>query len=109
MAMAATVLFYQYVISYVQLALYIFALVIEVVAFAHCLVQRPDAFSAINTLPKGAWLALTGGSVLITLVFLASSRDVTGMFGLIAVTVAAVYLLDIRPALRDAIEGHGPW
>jgi hypothetical protein len=34
---------------------------------------------------------------------------VTGLFGLIAITVAAVYLLDIRPALRDAIDGHGPW
>src|SRR2546423_13246514 len=109
MAMAATMHFYEYVISYFQLALYIFALVIEVVAFAHCLVQRPDAFSAINTLPKGAWLALTGGSILITLIFLASSKDVTGLLGMITITVAAVYLLDVRPALRDAVDGHGPW
>jgi hypothetical protein len=108
MAMAAPQ-FYTYVISYLNLALYIFALVIEVVAFAHCLVQRPDAFPAINTLPKGAWLALTGGSVLVTLIFLASSGNVTGMLGLITITVAAVYLLDVRPALRDAVDGHGPW
>jgi hypothetical protein len=109
MAMAATMHFYEYVISYFQLALYIFALVIEVVAFAHCLVQRPDAFSAINTLPKGAWLALTGGSILITLIFLASSKDVTSLLGMITITIAAVYLLDVRPALRDAVDGHGPW
>jgi hypothetical protein len=108
MAMAAP-MFYLHVISYVNLALYIFALVIEVVAFAHCLVQRPDAFPAINTLPKGAWLALTGGSVLVTLIFLGAVGSVTGMLGLITITVACVYLLDVRPALRDAVDGPGPW
>jgi|SRR5439155_22413874 len=109
MAVAAPI-FYDSVLHYLNLALYILALVIEAVAFAHCLVQRPDAFPAINTLPKGAWLALTGGSMLITLIFLVSERpDATSPLGLIAITVASIYLLDVRPALRDAVDGHGPW
>ncbi|GAA1804722.1 DUF2516 family protein [Planosporangium flavigriseum] len=103
MAIAAPI-FYTQVIRWVDLLLVIFALLIEVVAFGHCLLQRPDAFSAINTLPKGAWLALIGGSALLTVIgsgFL--------MLALIAITIAAVYLLDVRPALRDVIDGRGSW
>jgi hypothetical protein len=104
MAIAAPI-FYNQVIYWVNLLLVIFALLIEVVAFGHCLLQRPDAFSAINTLPKGAWLALIGGSALLTLITGASFL----MIALIAITIAAVYLLDVRPALRDAIDGRGSW
>jgi hypothetical protein len=93
------------IIGWVNLLLLVFVLLIEVAAFGHCLLQRPDAFAAIGTLPKGAWLALIGGSVLVTLL----SRSALGILGLIAITIAAVYLLDVRPALRDAIDGRGSW
>ncbi|GII21367.1 DUF2516 family protein [Planosporangium mesophilum] len=96
--------FYLDIISWINLLLLIFALVIEVWAFGHCLLQRPDAFAAIGTLPKGAWLAMLGGSVLVTLL-----SGATFVLGLIAITIAAVYLLDVRPALRDAIDGRGSW
>jgi|SRR4051812_34570017 Protein of unknown function (DUF2516) len=105
MATAATPIFYLEVRHWVDLFLFIFALIVEVAAFGHCLLQRPDAFSAINTLPKGAWLAMIGGSVFVTLL----SQSVLGLLGLIAITVAAVYMLDVRPALRDAIDGRGSW
>lgn len=107
MAIAAP-LFYGTVIFVINLILFVFALLIEIVAFVNCLFQRSDAFSAINTLPKGVWLALTGGSLLVTLLFV-QSLSVVGLLGLIAITVASVYLLDVRPALRDAAEGRGPW
>lgn len=104
MASAAPI-FYVHVVQVVNLLLFIFELVIEIAAFGHCLLQRPDAFSAINTLPKGAWLALLAVSVLVTLL----STTSIGLLGLIGVTVAAVYMLDTRPALRDAIDGRGSW
>jgi hypothetical protein len=104
MAIAAPI-FYLNVISWVELLLFIFALLIEVAAFGHCILQRPDAFAAIGTLPKGAWLAMLGGSVLVTLL----AQQALGILGLIAITIAAVYLLDVRPALRDAIDGRGSW
>jgi len=104
MAIAAP-LFVDTVVLWINRLLLIFALVIEVVSFVHCLVQRPDAFPAINTLPKAGWLALIGGSMLVTLL----SGSVIGILGLVAITVAAVYLLDVRPALRDAAAGGGPW
>ncbi len=105
---AAPYLFYADVILVINLALLVFALVIEMMALGHCLVQRPDAFAAINTLPKGGWLALTGGAVLVTLLSL-PQRSVIGMLGLAAIAVSGVYLLDVRPALRDAVDGHGNW
>jgi hypothetical protein len=95
----------QDVVYWVNWLLFIFALLIEVAAFGHCLIQRPDAFPAINTLPKGAWLAMIGVSVLVTLL----TQSALGILGLVAVTIAAVYLLDVRPALRDAIDGRGSW
>jgi hypothetical protein len=104
MAIAAPI-FYTHVIDWVNWLLFVFALLIEVVAFGHCLLQRPDAFPAINTLPKAAWLAMIGLSVLVTLL----TRTAFGILGLVAITIAAVYMLDVRPALRDAIDGRGSW
>lgn len=94
------------IIGWVNLLLIAFAFIIEVVAFGHCLLQRPDAFSAINTLPKGAWLALIGGSALLTLLTWTSGLSIIALIG---ITIAAVYLLDVRPALRDVIDGRGSW
>jgi len=103
MASAAPIFVFG-VLYYVNYALMIGALVIELVAFVHCLLQRAEAFAAIGTFSKGIWLLLTGVSVVVTLF-----SPVLLILGLIAITVAAIYLLDVRPALRDAVDGHGPW
>ncbi|HLL68202.1 MAG TPA: DUF2516 family protein [Micromonosporaceae bacterium] len=101
---AAVPVFYGDVIFNINRVLLVFALAIEAFAFVHCLVQRAEAFPAIGTMSKGVWLAMTGGSVLITLV-----ASFLPLLGMVAITIAAVYLLDIRPALRDAVDGHGSW
>lgn len=103
---SAVPLFYLDVTSKIDLALYISALVIEVLAFIHCLVQRSEAFPAIGTMSKGVWLALIGGSLLLTLI---AAGGRLGLLGMIAITISAIYLLDVRPALRDAVDGHGSW
>jgi hypothetical protein len=82
----------------------LFVLVIGVIAFIHCATQRADAFSVIGTLQKPAWLAIIGASTVIALL--------TGgwlLFNLIALGAAALYLLDVRPGLRDIAGGHGSW
>src|SRR5436309_2291736 len=89
----------------IDLALLVLALVIEAFAFVNCLTQRSDAFSAIGTLSKGAWLGLTGAALIITLLIQAA----VGLLGFIAITIAAIYLLDVRPALRDAADGPNSW
>lgn len=102
----AVPVFYGTVIGSIELVLLIFTLVVEIVGLLHCLSQRADAFAAVGTLSKGAWLGLMGvGILLTTLAFLGSLT----FFGLMAIAIPAVYLLDVRPALRDAVDGHGPW
>jgi hypothetical protein len=88
--------------------LVVVAVVIEAFAFINCLIQRSDAFGAIGTLSKGAWLALTAASLLVTLLLQVPSGGI-GLLGFIAITIAAIYLLDVRPALRDASDGSNPW
>jgi Protein of unknown function (DUF2516) len=96
---------FAYPVTYwFQLTLNVVILVIELFAFVNCATQRADAFSTVSSISKGGWLALTGGALLFTLLL-----GFFSLFGMIAVAAALVYLLDIRPALRDAVDGHGPW
>jgi hypothetical protein len=104
MASAAAPIFAYDVAYIIQRAIMIVLVVIEAVAFVHCLRQRADAFPVVGSLSKQAWLAILGGAILATLLC-----GVIHIFGFIAVTAAAVYLLDVRPALRDAVDGTGPW
>jgi len=101
----AAPLFFLQVRNSIDYALLVIALIIEAFAFINCLTQRSDAFGAIGTLSKGLWLALTGAALLVTVL----SQYAVGLLGFIALTIAAVYLLDVRPALRDAVDGHGSW
>jgi hypothetical protein len=105
MAYAAP-LFYLEVRGIIQLVLIVFALVLEAVAFVHCLTQRSDAFPAIGTLPKGAWLAILGICMVLTLL---TARSSISIFGLIGIAAALIYLLDVRIGLRDLSDGKGFW
>jgi hypothetical protein len=98
-------IFYDDVRYVINLALLIFALVIEGVAFVHCLTQRSDAFPAIGTLPKGGWLAILGVSLVLTLL----SQGPISIFGLIGIAAGLIYLLDVRVGLRDLSDGKGFW
>jgi hypothetical protein len=102
-ALSATNFAYP-ITGWFQLGLNLVILVVELFAFVNCATQRADAFSAVGSISKGGWLALTGGALLFTLLL-----GFFSLFGMIAVAAALVYLLDIRPALRDAVDGHGPW
>jgi hypothetical protein len=101
----AAPLFYMDVRSSIDLALLVVALIIEAFAFVNCLTQRSDSFGAIGTLSKGLWLVMTGGALFVTVL----SLSALSLLGFIALTVAAVYLLDVRPALRDAADGPSSW
>jgi hypothetical protein len=105
MAGALTTTNFAYPITgWFQFGLNLVILVVELFAFVNCATQRADAFSAVGSVSKGGWLALTGGALLFTLLL-----GFISLFGMIAVAAALVYLLDVRPALRDAVDGHGPW
>jgi uncharacterized membrane protein YoaK (UPF0700 family) len=70
-------------------------------AFIHCLRTRSDAYPAIGRRSKNLWLGLTGGAVLASLAFSPMS-----IFGIAAIVIAAVYLLDIRPRIAEITSGY---
>lgn len=106
---SAVPIFYVQVENYISIIVWIFCLVLGAAAFLHCVVQRNDAFPAIGTMSKSIWLALIGGGELLTAISPSLGLGYLGIFPLIAAGIFAVYLLDIRPALRDAVDGHGSW
>src|SRR2546429_3521185 len=92
------------ILSWVNFILFLAILVVEIVAFVNCLTQRAEAFPVVGSIPKAGWLALTFGALVFTLLL-----GLFSIFGMVAVAAALVYLLDVRPALRDAVDGHGSW
>jgi len=97
-------LFYRDVQFYIDVLVVIGSMVVQAVAFIHCVTQRGDGFQAIGTLPKGAWLAILAVCMVLTLLL-----GATGIFGLVGVAAALIYLLDVRPGLRDLSDGKGFW
>ena len=79
-------------------------LVLRVWAFADCLTRKVAAFPAVDKLTKPAWLAM----LLLGLVF-GSFLGVTplNIISLITAVMAAVYLADVRPAVREVSGGTG--
>jgi hypothetical protein len=106
--MGLAAIFYTTVETFVILVTLIAFLVIEIVAFINCLTQRADAFPVVGSLSKNAWMAILGGSILLTLLCSVTPGRIS-IFALAAITASAIYMLDVRPALRDASNGSGSW
>ncbi|WP_122981449.1 DUF2516 family protein [Actinoplanes teichomyceticus] len=98
-------IFFREVQGWIELIILIFALILEAVAFVHCLTQRGAGFQALGTLPKGAWAAIIGVSIFLTYL----GQSALGIFGLIGIAASLIYLLDVRPGLRDIADGKGFW
>ena len=101
-------IFVGYVTYSINLVILIFALILQGIAFVHCLTQRSEGFPAIGTLPKGAWLAILGISLALTLLF-RDPGSALNIFSMIGIAAAAIYLLDVRAGLRDLSDGKGFW
>jgi len=94
---------------WVQIVIAIVLVVIEVVALIDCMTRRADAFPVVGSLSKNAWLGILAASVLVGVgcgIFLGQTLSI---FAFAAITAAAIYMLDVRPALRDATSGQGGW
>ncbi|MER7331057.1 MULTISPECIES: DUF2516 family protein [unclassified Micromonospora] len=90
----------------IELILLVFALIVQGVALVHAITQRSDAFTAIGTLPKGAWIAIL--AVCLVLMTLLRFGPIS-IFGLIGIAAGLIYLLDVRVGLRDLSDGRGSW
>lgn len=94
--------------QYVNYAIATIASLLSLASLLHCALQRSDAFPALGSLTKGAWLAILAGCMLLTLLtFGGSSTDGSlGLFGLIGLIASLVYLLDVRPGLNEQKSGY---
>lgn len=72
-------------------------------AFVDCLRARGDAFPAAGKRTKQFWLLLTGVASAIGFVSIFAPLNI---FNLAAVIAAAVYLTDVKPAVRS-MQGRG--
>jgi len=78
------------------------ALLLQGFAFVHCMFQRADAFPAAGKWTKPAWAILTGLAIVLTL--LSGPLSFLALAGIIA---SIVYLVDVRPAVREVSGGRG--
>ncbi|HET9898492.1 MAG TPA: DUF2516 family protein [Streptosporangiaceae bacterium] len=101
-------------------ALAVAALICEVWAFADALRRPTAAFPAASRQTKPLWLIITGVSAAIGLysaTFGSTSgiSIVVGILPVAAFIVAAIYLTDVRPRVREIGRGgggsthHGPY
>ncbi len=95
------------------LVLGVLALGCEVFAIGDALRHRPDAYRAAGKRTKNFWLVVLAVAVVVGVITL---FNVLSFVGIIAFVAAAVYLTDVRPALRQ-VSGrgrrndgpYGPW
>jgi hypothetical protein len=97
------------------------ALGAELYALVDALRTRADAFAATGKLTKNKWvIILAVASALGVISYpLTGGQGPLTWYGLIAVVAAAVYLVDVRPAVRQIRGGgagrggqmgpYGPW
>ena len=85
-----------YIVSVVCAAL-------SVWAFVDCTIRKGPAFQASSKRTKGFWLGLTGGAAFVTLLSVLASSPFFGLslFNIAGVTIAGVYLADVRPAVTS--------
>jgi hypothetical protein len=72
-------------------------------ALIDCLIRKAAAFPAVDKLTKPAWVAI----LLVSGIFGTLLVPIpTGPISLISAVIAAVYLADVRPAVREVSGGH---
>jgi hypothetical protein len=76
-------------------------LVLQVWAAVDCVIRPTQTFVAAGKLTKPAWLAITIVALVVGLPTLPFS-----LFGIVATVASIVYLVDVRPAVKE-IQGGG--
>ncbi|HEY0539476.1 MAG TPA: DUF2516 family protein [Actinoallomurus sp.] len=106
----------QGVVAYVFWAVAIVAFVVEVWAFIDAVRRPAAAYSAAGKLTKQLWLIILGVALLFGLAGAVQLISIIQMLPVIGFIAAAVYLADVRPAVRQYGGGgssssgpYGPW
>lgn len=88
--------------TWVLTILWIAGIPVGIYAFVHALLQRADAFTAVDKLTKPAWMGITGAGTLVLILFRSGPYSIIWIVGLIAVLV---YLVDVRPKVTEVQKG----
>jgi hypothetical protein len=106
----------QGVVAYLFWAVAIAAFVVEVWAFADAVRRPAAAYTAAGKLTKQLWLIILGIALLFGLAGAVQLVSIIQMLPVIGFIGAAVYLADVRPAVRQYGRGgssssgpYGPW
>ena len=105
--------------SFIVVVLSVLAFGMEVYALVDAARTRADAFTAAGKLTKQRWLIILGIAAALGFIALPPpigfGRSTLDLFGVAAVVAASVYLVDVRPAVRQIRGGggrsgpYGPW
>lgn len=95
------------ILTLVFVGLGFLSLAAKAVALVDAVRQRPDAFVATGKQTKTIWVAILG--VAVGLQLLTGVSNPIGPLGLnlIGVAAAIIYLVDVRPAIREITGGGG--
>lgn len=83
-------------------------IVLRLWALIDCLTRKAAAFPAVDKLTKPAWSAILLIAGLLGTFFglPVSPSNVVSIFSLASVIAAAIYLADVRPAVREISDGR---
>jgi len=83
--------------------------IVGVFAAVDAVSRRADAFAAADKQTKGTWAGITVAcAVVLGLAFFGAAFEPQGLIWLAGLTGSLVYLLDVRPRLREVQRG-GRW
>ncbi|WP_354644972.1 DUF2516 family protein [Kitasatospora camelliae] len=74
-------------------------------AFVDAATRREDAYRAADKKTKPFWLVVLGLSLGLDLLF--GANPVTGFLTLIGLVASIVYMVDVRPAIKQLTDGRG--
>ena len=102
-------------LNYFFVALAVAAFVVETWAFVDAIIRPAPAFAAAGKQTKPIWLLILGVAFVLGL-YTAAYGGVTQILAVIAFVAAAIYLVDVRPKVREFKRGrsthngpYGPW
>lgn len=88
--------------TWTDLILYFGLLVLRLWALVDCAIRKVAAFPAVDKLTKPAWLVMLALGIAFGSLI---TRAPTGPISLVTAVIAAVYLADVRPAVREISGG----
>jgi hypothetical protein len=78
--------------------------VLQVWALIDCITRPAEGFPAAGKLTKPAWLAITAIALLLGVI-----AGPLGILGLAGIVASIVYMVDVRPAIREIQGGGNRW